>query len=911
MQASLGRGPNGGEGVDVGPQNPSGDRDRPASGAVGDVHGRPGGGSGGPAGRPPAGAGDQGGADLLRLALSRPAEAADRARTLLAGGCEPLDASYAHQALGIVLRDSGDASGAVAQLRAGLARARAAGRPDRVADVRATLGAALVMAGRTGPGLRELDAAVATARGALLGTVLMRRAFVLTLLGRHEASLADLRRALAAVRRAGDVVWEARTLNNRANVELALGDVARADRDIRRAEALFAGCGQELEAVHALHNRGILAELRGDLPAAFRRYDRAAARYAELGAPSADLVLDRCRAHIRAGLAAEAVDLADEALAGELQPRHRAEILLVLAGACLEGGDHQRAADAAARSRRMFHRQARSWWELRARLVLARARLAAGRADRRTADELEAVAAALVAEGSDDAVHALLLTGRVAVARGQDPHPALAAAAGYRHRPGSLVRATAWQAVALDRQRSGDRAGTLRAAGRGLEALDEHRDTLGSSELRALASRPGDELAGTALRAALAARRPRALLAWTERWRATALAPLPVRPPDDPQVAALLAALRATDRRLAEARAGGLPAVALDPLRAEQAALERSVRRRRLHLAGGGARDRRFDLDELIDALGDRTLVELVVVDAVLHALVVRRRVVRHVVVGSADAAARAVERARFALRQAARGRPAPVAEAADGLQRAVLGPVAGQLGDGPVIVSPPGSLHHTPWGLAPVLGVRAVSAVPSALTWLRAAALVAPVPGRTVLVAGPDLPSGGAEVAALATRLRAPEVLVGPQATVERALAALDGASVAHVAAHGRYRADSPTFSSLALADGPLTVHDVERLDRAPHRVVLSACDSGVMAPVGANELLGLATALLAGGSAGVVCTVTEVNDGATVPLMVDLHEGLAGGGRPDQLLLAARRAAGNDPLSAATAAAFTVIGG
>ena len=39
----------------------------------------------------------------------------------------------------------------------------------------------------------------------------------------------------------------------------------------------------------------------------------------------------------------------------------------------------------------------------------------------------------------------------------------------------------------------------------------------------------------------------------------------------------------------------------------------------------------------------------------------------------------------------------------------------------------------------------------------------------------------------------------------------------------------------------GGLTVHDFERLARAPYRLVLSSCDSGVAAPVGADELLGL----------------------------------------------------------------------
>ena len=39
----------------------------------------------------------------------------------------------------------------------------------------------------------------------------------------------------------------------------------------------------------------------------------------------------------------------------------------------------------------------------------------------------------------------------------------------------------------------------------------------------------------------------------------------------------------------------------------------------------------------------------------------------------------------------------------------------------------------------------------------------------------------------------------------------------VAHLAAHGRFRADNPLFSSIDLADGPLTVYDLESLEEAP----------------------------------------------------------------------------------------------
>ena len=141
--------------------------------------------------------------------------------------------------------------------------------------------------------------------------------------------------------------------------------------------------------------------------------------------------------------------------------------------------------------------------------------------------------------------------------------------------------------------------------------------------------------------------------------------------------------------------------------------------------------------------------------------------------------------------------------------------------------------------------------------------------------------------------------------------LGALDGAWLAHIAAHGTFRADNPLFSSIQLDDGPLTVHDFERLGRAPHRMILSSCDSGIAAPVGADELLGLVSSLVPLGAAGIVASVVPVNDPAAVPLMLALHAALRGGATLPEALLAARADAASDPQAAATAHSFLALGG
>jgi hypothetical protein len=301
--------------------------------------------------------------------------------------------------------------------------------------------------------------------------------------------------------------------------------------------------------------------------------------------------------------------------------------------------------------------------------------------------------------------------------------------------------------------------------------------------------------------------------------------------------------------------------------------------------------------------------VELFEVDGRLRSVVVTGGRVRAYDVGSAADAGAAVDSARFVLRQAARGRPVRLADVGARLQKALLGPSVAAFGSGPVVVSPTASLHAAPWGLLPALADVPVTVVPTASAWLRARRSRAPRSGR-VLVVGPGLASGGAEVPRVAANHPEAVVLSDGAATVEACLRAMDGAALVHVAAHGRFRADNPMFSALELDDGPLTVHDFERLRRAPHRFVLSACDSGVLVPVGANELLGLATALMSIGTAGILSSVAPVNDEATAELMVEVHRGLDDVDDLGIVMQRVRERARGDVVREATAAAFVGLG-
>jgi hypothetical protein len=454
----------------------------------------------------------------------------------------------------------------------------------------------------------------------------------------------------------------------------------------------------------------------------------------------------------------------------------------------------------------------------------------------------------------------------------------------------------------------------------GIQLLDRHRASLGATELRAYASAHAEELARLGLHLALEDGRPLPVLAWAERWRAGALRPRPARPPADPRLADDLTALRSVVAEIEQAALAGRPT---DRLLTRHASLEGAVRDRARHAPGvhGPPVDVTPSKDELAAALEDDVLVEMVDDDGMLHAMVVRRDGARLYRLAPLPDAERELEQLRFALRRLAvdvgteRSRAScqeAVAFSAKRLDDLLLAPVAHELGDRRLVIVPTGALHALPWSVLGSCRGRAVTVAPSACMWHRAAT----VKDRggldsVVLVAGPGLTHAAAEVKALSRRYPGARSLTPTRATCEAVCSALDGADLAHLAAHGRFRSDNPLFSSLQLADGPLTVYDLERLDRAPQVMVLSACESGLSVVHPGNELMGLTAAVLALGARALVASVFPVPDAATRPLMLAFHRAMRAGMPPAVALAEAQsRSAGNGPSESAAAAAFMCFG-
>ena len=382
------------------------------------------------------------------------------------------------------------------------------------------------------------------------------------------------------------------------------------------------------------------------------------------------------------------------------------------------------------------------------------------------------------------------------------------------------------------------------------------------------------------------------------------------QPPDDEVLADLLARLRLVTAQHHDGIGAGGPT---DHFERERAALERRIRwHARRAPAGGEVTE--LTIGESLSLLGDRALVEYANLDGRLYAVsVIGGRSALHDL-GPAEGLAAHIDSCAFTLHRLNRTQGSAASRAA---ARVALDHVTAELEEHvvparvrqsgrPLVIVPTGALHGLPWSGLPHVGERPISVSPSLTGW----AIANRRNGRgdrATLVAGPELAHAESEVQTLAKLYPRAETLVGPDASAARCLYELARADVGHLACHGSFRGDNPLFSTLTLADGPLTVYDLGRCRPLPRTLVLSACNAAVGATLRGGALLGLASALMSFGASSVVAPLTPVSDVAVVPVMERLHRRLVAGMDAPTALATAR--AGCEELDP-TAAAFVVIG-
>jgi tetratricopeptide (TPR) repeat protein len=862
----------------------------------------------------------------IELAPSSPRRARVLAESILhhAGNGAYAEArAVAERALGLAALELRDGAAAVDHLRRAVAIAADARLKVRAAEARMSLGRALLYTGDSRGAFREIDRAGSSLRGLDGARLQLQRAILLHHHHRLDEALEGYSRALVAFRRHGDRLWEARALNNRGLVHAYRGSLAAAERDLRAAAALYAELGLNLMVADAEHNLGWVAARRGDVPAALEAYDGAEARRRAEGVPLGGGLSDRCELLLGVRLVAEARRAAEAsvaALARGSMALEEAEARLLLAEAALADEDFGTAREEAERAAEGFATQRRPRWSALARFAALRADfLEHGSSPERLRAAQRSARALADAGWAAAALDARLLSARIALAldRTDAARRSLAGVRTGTRDPVDL-RVRSKYAKALLALADGDRPRAYRALRSGVRLLHDYRVALGATELRAQAGGHAEELARLGLRLALRDGDPRRALTWLEECRAGALGLRPVRPPDNDALAGDLSELR---RVVAAVQEGSLEGRDVRGLRREQVALEESIRRRTRSAPGGSRSAMPRPEATLGEVLGERGLVAYMELDGRLQAVTLSAGRWRlHSLGGAADTRA-ALDTLRFSLRRLSRRTTAPAslraaydsARAAAGrLDELLVEPLTAELDDRPLVLVPTGALHAVPWPVVPSLARRPLVVAPSAAAWAGAATRVGghrPPHARVVVAAGPGLPFAAREAGAVA-RLHGTTPLVGDDATAEGVLTALDGAEIAHLAAHGSFRADNPLFSSLDLSDGPLTVYDLESLADAPSLCVLSACDSGLSEVRAGDELMGLTATLLALGSATIVASVVTVPDEASMALMSAFHGNLASGAAPAEALVGAQGEAGDGFEGIAARAAFVCFG-
>lgn len=755
---------------------------------------------------------------------------------------------------------------------------------------------------------------------------------------------------------------DAFTPREQCSVHLSRGMLAF---ELFRPQAALESFAEAARLAHALggleqefmarHNEGYAAYLRGDIP-------RSLAGMAEADRLEADVFrapsrLDRVRVLLEAGLAREAIETL-EIGAGELSAeghdQARAEFDLERARAHRLLGHLDLSAAAAEASRAAYERIGATAWAAKATLVglmvdLARQRnvLAgptaparpvsdgmttrgeptsgdsplSGTGALRAADRADALVETATEHGDAELADAARVVAGEALLLGGDIDGARTRLLGLeRVSTGSLsdeLDAAAVTATVL--VAAGEGTAAKRILTRAAKRLAAGQEGSASLDLRTARAVHGVRLAAIDLDLAVPRGSP-AVIETLERWRgATDRLPSLGRPTD-----AELAALTETLRSV-RAQMRGAPEVnQLQDLQTRAVRLERQIRDRDWALssqnrAGSTMPIRVREARTALDA-ADRDLVWLFTHRQRLCGVGVigGRAAVRDLMpLAEANELAR---RVRVDLRAAATHHLGPLAgavwgslrSAVDRLDAAVIRPWRSSRG-GLVMVTCE-EMSALPWALLPSMNARPLTVAASLTSFSRRETSIesgqahagAGSP-RVHVSVGPHLTRAAGEARAVAeawSRGGRPVEIAMPS-RARGLVEALSGSGVVHVAAHGTHQVESPLFSSVALHDGPLFAHELQRSGVQADHVVLSACDVGSATFRPGDEQLGMAAAVLSLGARSVVAAVSPVPDDVAAAAMAAHHEALAVGAPSDEAL--ARAISGADPV----AAAFLNLGG
>ena len=348
--------------------------------------------------------------------------------------------------------------------------------------------------------------------------------------------------------------------------------------------------------------------------------------------------------------------------------------------------------------------------------------------------------------------------------------------------------------------------------------------------------------------------------------------------------------------------------------------LSQATRELQILMRGDGALDvsTLIDVESVQAALDESTcLIEYVVLGDEIACFVARRE---HFAVYRRIASRHDVERALSwfwfhirkgtygaeYLRSNQRSLARSVNQALRQLSDLLVAPIAGALATiKHLVVVPHSLLHGVPihalmYQDGIVLDAATVSYSPSATVFAATGSQPTSPIERPLIVAPDiaDLPWVHEEARRIAEVLPDALVLSGPDATLDRVRRHAPDHDSLHLATHGVFRADNPTYSALELADGWLSVGELAELTQGQSLVCLSACHTGMSGVGPGDELVGLTRAVLGSGARALVASLWAANDDTAPAFMGAFYAALRSrAGRAASLRAAALELRSREP--------------
>lgn len=836
-----------------------------------------------------------------RIGSSDPESARDLGSWVVANSTDSKARTTAYRAIGVAERTLRNAEGMESALVAAVEIAEAAGLSEELAFGQVLLAGAHTIAGRTTKSLELLDEAIGNLTGERQLLARIQKGIVRSQSGDFAGALAELE-TLSDYIETLPTYRQAIYHTNRAQCLLQLNRPSEAIPVFEAALGLYELTGESHLSLNTLFNLARAYAVAGLTQGALACFDRI--DVLNVGPMQGVDWSDRAAVLLSAGLLAEAEDAALHARRAAVVDGDRTWLptaAMIHAETLEARGNLVAAQDAARSAASLYADQDRPNMHDLATSIALRCEatvsggevvsLEAARVSLRLRDwgaELEALSLDLAV--ARQSVDESIIRRHLEVALSSE-------ASGVEE---AMLHS---EAVARLAKLNGDRALFDVAVESGFAAFTEWRQSLGSTELQAAAARTGAPLGQLGVADAVERGDPYRTLEAVERLRLSAIVSSATAA-DDLRLQELLSKYRELSGHFETG-----------DWREERVRLESEIRQYARTQSRSATPLDAPDVMDALTLLGNRTLIEFVDVDEDLFALVHHHsgptrlcRLGRHVDIRQE------IDSLRASITRLSSSGGSRESRAAFGMVLRTAGENLSSFlidslieDDREVLIVPSMSLADVPWSALTALRRRVFAVAPSLRMW---AALLSQPTGIGAVAVGLEDPPSAISEAETVAGLHGGDLLVGPDATVERVLEALNGVGVAHLACHGEFRSDNALMSAVRMADGPLTVYDIERLPTPPTTLIFSACEVAQTHRLAGEALLGMSASLMASGTRSIIAATTVVSDEMVKSFMSKWHRAHLEGATPAAALAQARMESDNSDAMLALTASFVCIG-